>query len=280
MQNDKLKQFLEKIKKQEEEKRVIADTASSIPCVNETVRERNVSDDNEQPYNVRAGKVHNSHKCVYEDKSRRMADVRTYRKENGKLEAVITGAPVNYYNRAEKRYRQIDNTLERRGNTRNSMDFIGYENRYNSFKVRFAETTASSDMMRVEKDGYEIYFKLLTHDLLISDGNIYNRGFREVQATIGQSANDNLTSKVKYADLYDGIDFDYEIRPDSIKEDITVKSRRDSYTFAFKVFTNGLDIRLSEDGKEIRFIASVSLEDTSEGEQQVRKHNLCRGLYK
>ena len=266
MQNDKLKQFLEKIKKQEEEKRVIADTASSIPCANETVRERNVSDDNEQPYNVRAGKVHNSHKYVYEDKSRRMADVRTYRKENGKLEAVITGAPVNYYNRAEKRYRQIDNTLERRGNTRNSMDFIGYENRYNSFKVRFAETTASSDMMRVEKDGYEIYFKLLTHDLLISDGNIYNRGFREVQATIGQSANDNLTSKVKYADLYDGIDFDYEIRPDSIKEDITVKSRRDSYTFAFKVFTNGLDIRLSEDGKEIRFIASVSLEDTSEGD--------------
>ena len=266
MQNDKLKQFLEKIKKQEEEKRVIADTASSIPCVNETVRERNVSVDNEQPYNERTGKIHNSHKYVYEDKSRRMTDVRTYRKENGKLEAVITGAPVNYYNRAEKRYRQIDNTLERRGNTRNSMDFIGYENRYNSFKVRFAETTASSDMMRVEKDGYEIYFKLLTHDLLISDGNIYNRGFREVQATIGQSANDNLTSKVKYADLYDGIDFDYEIRPDSIKEDITVKSRRDSYTFAFKVFTNGLDIRLSEDGKEIRFIASVSLEDTSEGD--------------
>ena len=265
MQNDKLKQFLKKIKKQEEEKRVIADTASSIPCVNETVRERNVSVDNEQPYNERTGKIHNSHKYVYEDKSRRMTDVRTYRKENGKLEAVITGAPVNYYNRAEKRYRQIDNTLERRGNTRNSMDFIGYENRYNSFKVRFAETTASSDMMRVEKDGYEIYFKLLTHDLLISDGNIYNRGFREVQATIGQSANDNLTSKVKYADLYDGIDFDYEIRPDSIKEDITVKSRRDSYTFAFKVFTNGLDIRLSEDGKEIRFIASVSLEDTSEG---------------
>ena len=266
MQNDKLKQFLKKIKKQEEEKRVIADTASSIPCVNETVRERNVSVDNEQPYNERTGKIHNSHKYVYEDKSRRMTDVRTYRKENGKLEAVITGAPVNYYNRAEKRYRQIDNTLERRGNTRNSMDFIGYENRYNSFKVRFAETTASSDMMRVEKDGYEIYFKLLTHDLLISDGNIYNRGFREVQATIGQSANDNLTSKVKYADLYDGIDFDYEIRPDSIKEDITVKSRRDSYTFAFKVFTNGLDIRLSEDGKEIRFIASVSLEDTSEGD--------------
>ena len=266
MQNDKLKQFLKKIKKQEEEKRVIADTASSIPCVNETVRERNVSVDNEQPYNERTGKIHNSHKYVYEDKSRRMTDVRTYRKENGKLEAVITGAPVNYYNRAEKRYRQIDNTLERRGNTRNSMDFIGYENRYNSFKVRFAETTASSDMMRVEKDGYEIYFKLLTHDLLISDGNIYNRGFREVQATIGQSANDNLTSKVKYADLYDGIDFDYEIRPDSIKEDITVKSRRDNYTFAFKVFTNGLDIRLSEDGKEIRFIASVSLEDTSEGD--------------
>ena len=136
MQNDKLKQFLEKIKKQEEEKRVIADTASSIPCANETVRERNVSVDNEQPYNERTGKIHNSHKYVYEDKSRRMTDVRTYRKENGKLEAVITGAPVNYYNRAEKRYRQIDNTLERRGNTRNSMDFIGYENRYKPSKVR------------------------------------------------------------------------------------------------------------------------------------------------
>ena len=131
--------------------------------------------------------------------------------------------------------------------------------------AEFQERTSLNELSG-GKDGYEIYFKLLPHDLLISDGSIYNRGFREVQATLGQSTNDNLTSKVKYADLYDGIDFDYEIRPDSIKEDITVKSRRDNYTFAFKVFTNGLDIRLSEDGKEIRFIASVSLEDTSEGD--------------
>ena len=255
MQNDKLKQFLERIKKKEEEKRGLANDSSCELNMDEAVKATSVSPVDAKVKIAQIDKMHASRKYIYEDKSRRRADVRTYRKEKGKLEAVITGAPVNYYNRTEKRYRQIDNTLERTENTRSSMDFVGYENRYNSFKVRFAETTASSDMMRVEKDGYEIYFKLLPHDLLISDGSIYNRGFREV-----------LTSKVKYADLYDGIDFDYEIRPDSIKEDITVKSYRDNYTFAFKVFTNGLDIRLSEDRKEVRFIASVSLEDTSEGD--------------
>ena len=65
---------------------------------------------------------------------------------------------------------------------------------------------------------------------------------------------------------FGGIDFDYEIKPDSIKEDIIIKSRRENYTFAFQVFTTGLDICLSEDRKEIKFVASVSLEDTTEGD--------------
>ena len=154
MQNDKLKQFLERIKKKEEEKRGLSNDSSCELNMDESVKATSVSPVDAKVKIAQIDKMHASRKYIYEDKSRRRADVRTYRKEKGKLEAVITGAPVNYYNRTEKRYRQIDNTLERTENTRSSMDFVGYENRYNSFKVRFAETTASSDTMRVETAGY------------------------------------------------------------------------------------------------------------------------------
>ena len=266
MENDKLKQFLEKIRKREEEKSVTTDIAFNKLCAEKSASERFAADDNAHKEIPHAGKTRGGHKYIHEDKSRRRANVRTYLKEKGKSETVITGVPVNYYNRAEKRYRQIDNTLEYRSGTLDGMNFSGYENRYNSFKARFAESTASSDLMRIEKDGYELYFKLLPYDFLIGKGMLYKRGHRDVHAAIGQGEYSSRISKIKYGNLYDGIDFDYEIRSDSIKENITIKSRGDNYIFAFKVLAKGLDASLSEDKREVRFIASVSQNDTSEGD--------------
>lgn len=263
MQNEKLKLFLDKIKSKEN-----CLKNNTIFATSEIKQQEAVETVNNNAVKSSKTKKGIEHKYIYEDKSMRKADMRTYRKDKNKWETVITGASVNYYNRAEKRYRQIDNTLEQRTDLISDKDFTGYENKYNSFKVRFAENTVNSDLMRVEKDGYQIYFKLLQQNLLVKDSGIYNGRHNDIKAAVVKDENlkDRHEAKIKYNSIYNDIDFDYEVRSDSIKEDITIKSRYDNYNFVFKVLAKGLDLRLLDNDKKICFVATESFEDTQEGD--------------
>ena len=64
-----------------------------------------------------------------------------------------------------------------------------------------------------------------------------------------------LTTDVLYRDVYDGVDLSYELCGYDVKENIIVKSRRDSYSFTFHLNTGDLVPIMQEDGS-ILFVDS------------------------
>ena len=185
-----------------------------------------------------------------EDKTLRTANARYYITGNGERKAVITASPRHYYSEADKRMRRIDNTLELKNGV--------YENKYNGFKVRFAEDTAAENLMRVKKDGYEIAFALA--DNSATDGRMLRSGrrgchavLRDVKARMTDNADDKLESGIDYPDIFDGVNFEYEVKPNEIKENIRIAKLSDNYEFAFVVTANGLRLEANGESNEIEF---------------------------
>ena len=258
MYNERLKKFIEQIKQKNIETNQADVQGTNGESVFGRVREKETLNN----------KQNSKTKYIYEDKSRRSANARCYRTEKGETETVISGEAVNYYNCKEKKYRQIDNTLEYRSDKTCDRDFAGYENRYNSFKVRFAEKSASSDLMRVEKDGYELYVKLFEQNLTIRNNAVINRRYNNVSSILQESREkiNPLVSGIRYNELYDGVDFEYEVSSTQIKENITIKTKRENHSFAFKIYSKGLIMREKSSGKEIEIVAEETHENTKAGD--------------
>ncbi len=258
MYNERLKKFIEQIKQKNIETNQEDVQETNGEGILGRVREKDALNN----------KQNSKTKYIYEDKSRRSANARCYITEKNETERVISGEAVNYYNCKEKKYRQIDNTLEYKSDKSCDRDFAGYENRYNSFKARFAEKSADSDLMRVEKDGYELYIELFKQNLTIRNNAIINRRYNNVSAILQEARGkiNPLVSGIRYNELYDGVDFEYEVRPTQIKENITIKTKRENHSFAFKIYSKGLTIREKPSGKEIEIVAEETHENTKAGD--------------
>lgn len=116
MYNERLKKFIEQIKQKNIETNQADVQGTNGESVFGRVREKETLNN----------KQNSKTKYIYEDKSRRSANARCYRTEKGETETVISGEAVNYYNCKEKKYRQIDNTLEYRSDKTCDRDFAGY----------------------------------------------------------------------------------------------------------------------------------------------------------
>lgn len=119
MYNERLKKFIEQIKQKNIETNQADVQGTNGESVFGRVREKETLNN----------KQNSKTKYIYEDKSRRSANARCYRTEKGETETVISGEAVNYYNCKEKKYRQIDNTLEYRY----------YETRYEDYVMGTGE---------------------------------------------------------------------------------------------------------------------------------------------
>ena len=69
-----------------------------------------------------------------------------------------------------------------------------------------------------------------------------------------------ISSKVRYENILDGVDLEYNMVGDTVKENIIVKERRDSYSYRFGLHYDGLTYALEQDGS-IRF-SDIKTEET------------------
>ena len=261
MESENLKKFLEKLK---------SETKTEPDFRNNVDVKKNISEAKKAQKSAINKLADKSANIVFEDKNKRNNNSRHYKMSDGTWKTVITASPQNYYNSAEKKMRGIDNTLELRRDISDVKDFSGYENKYNSYKVRFSEDTAKSDLMSIEKDGHKVWFKLIPSSLSVIRGNghrvgghkfsramVENKakcGVRVPECSCDIDASDKKESIVKYNELCEGTDFDYEVKSDRVKENIIINKRLNSYEYAFHVFVSGLEMRLSNDGKTVEFI--------------------------
>ena len=136
--------------------------------------------------------------------------------ENGEIIAKVYDQDIHYLK--DGKYEEIDNTLIENSNY--------FSNRSNNFKVKFNKLL-EENLMTIEDKDYYLNLKLLN---------------------IGNYTLINNQNIIKYLNVYDGIDLEYNISANKIKENIILNNKLANIkNFIFLIDTN-LDLKKNSDG--------------------------------
>ena len=181
--------------------------------------------------------VHEKTKKVLEEVAKGKM-YRTFKKAGGGYKTHIFGSAINYYDEQSGRYRNSDTGLVKNREIDEVIDFAGFENKTAGFTVRFAENLDGKKIYTIKKDKYSATVSL-------EESN-------SVSASIEtQKGNQKLV----YQNYADGIDLEYEVCPNHIKEYIVYKKQLKQYDCKFSLKLNNLKPEVGENGKELHFIS-------------------------
>ena len=193
---------------------------------------------------------------LYEDQSGREENIKRFVREDRAVEAVVYPYPVHYQKNGE--WKDIDNRLVLETQPDGTKV---YTNREGAYRISFATNSNSNELVRVEKDGYTISWRLSnrnassTAQVVMQEAELASLG----ETASAQTANDmrqlpNLSSVITYADALSGTDISYVVGPTGVRELITIESAMrlaDDYTM--EVTCEGLTPEVT--GNEIRFLS-------------------------
>ncbi|WP_367566765.1 DNRLRE domain-containing protein [Lacrimispora sp.] len=169
-----------------------------------------------------------------------------YRNENGEIEQVD-----NSLTETEEEYTVgTPSSALMRSRTRTR---TGYGNSAGSTKVLFPENITSSQGISIEKGDFRI-------ELIPSGGSFEKSAVWE--------------NSIRYSDVYPGIDYQYTLVGNTVKEDIILLEETDKNQFSFSIRTGGLKaaqekntiILYDEDKKNPEFVLEAPLMIDAEGE--------------
>ncbi|MBQ2809515.1 MAG: hypothetical protein IJF11_01335 [Clostridia bacterium] len=185
-----------------------------------------------------------------EDKALREENVKHFKLSNGTTKAVIYPGAVHYKD-ANGNWIDIDNALTLNGSEYSTS---------NKSKIKFATKSGSNCLISIKDGEYKIDFTPLnTNKVNVAIENPQKSNSRKFEDL---SRLNSLVSMATYANIYDGIDLEYILAGNNVKENIIVKEKQDSYTFAFELKLNKLSAML-ENG-------AVILTDADTGEQKYK----------
>ncbi|MBR5139715.1 MAG: DNRLRE domain-containing protein, partial [Clostridia bacterium] len=154
---------------------------------------------------------------------------------DGTSRAVVYSQSVHYRD-DDGKWTHIDNTLTESG-SEYSTD--------NKTKIKFANKSGSSGLVSINNGSYKIEFTPLgTNKVEVVIENPEKNNSRKFE---DMSRLNGLTSKATYANIYDGIDIEYILSGNNIKENIIVNEEKSSYIFSFELKLNGLTAMLEDE---------------------------------
>ena len=163
---------------------------------------------------------------------------------DGSMLAASYSVPVHYYKNDE--WKDIDNTLVSE-NAKTGSDIRGFVNTESGVKYKFAQSSAEAALLEMTADGYSVSWEL------VADKNTVAASVTNPEEQNGNSDDDILNgnkniSSVKYINILNDTDIEYILRGNDVKENITVKSAKDNYTYSFRIRVSGAALVLKEDG--------------------------------
>ena len=172
---------------------------------------------------------------AYEIVSLREKNVKHFRLADGTCQAVVYGEAVHRLN-DEGEWKEINNALS---------DINGAIET-NDSRVSFTKKITGNETLYTLKNGKYKVTVGLTGDKKKTEGIIRNNTVCEDgMTTLQKLINiENMSSSVTYRDILDGIDLEYIIISDSVKENIIVKEQRENYSFSFTLKLNNLTAKL------------------------------------
>ena len=136
-------------------------------------------------------------------------------------------------------------------------DIKGFVNTASGVRFKFASNSKSAKLFRMKFDEYEVSWGLASNNVNnVSPVVAGKPSFEDLDENERAMALENLSSVVRYADIFDGVDIEYVVRGNDVKENIVIKEKQDSYSYKFEIKTKKLTASLEEDG-------SVSLKNNS-----------------
>jgi len=182
-----------------------------------------------------------------EDEALRDENIKHFKLSDGTTKAVVYSQAVHYKD-GDGKWIDIDNALTLNGSEYSSN---------NKQTVKFANKSGSNGLVSIKDGYYKIDFTPLnTNKVKVEIENPQGNNSRKFE---DMSVLNNLVSKATYADIYDGIDIEYILVGNNIKENIIVKEKQDSYTFSFELKLNKLSAELKD--------GAIILSDYDSGEQ-------------
>lgn len=163
-----------------------------------------------------------------EDETLRDENTKHFKLSDGTTKAVVYSQAVHYKD-ADGKWVDIDNALTLNGSEYSSN---------NKSEIKFANESGSNGLVSIKDGDYKIDFTPLnTNKVSVVIENPQSNNSRKFE---DMSVLNNLVSKAIYANVYDGIDIEYILVGNNIKENIIVKEKQDSYTFSFELKLNKL----------------------------------------
>lgn len=182
-----------------------------------------------------------------EDIALREENVKHFKLSDGTVKAVSYASPVHYLDE-NGNWIDIDNALTLSGNEYKTS---------NKTKIKFANKSGSNGLVSIKDGNYKIDFTPLSTNkvsVVIENPQSNNsRKFDDVKAL------NNLVSKATYQNIYNGIDFEYILVSNNIKENIIVKEKQDIYSYSQELVLNKLSATLDN--------GAIILSDYDTGEQ-------------
>ena len=167
---------------------------------------------------------------IEEKESLRDENIKHYLLSDGTTKAVVYSSPVHYLNENGE-WTDIDNTLSLISNEYTAN---------NKFEIKFAKKSGSSNLLSIKDGEYKITFSPLNANKsnaeIENPEKVNSLKFKDV------SELPNLKSRVIYENAYDGVNLEYILTGNNIKENLIVNKRLNEYVFEFEIKVKGLEL--------------------------------------
>ena len=184
---------------------------------------------------------------VYELTELRNEFEKHYLMSDGTVVAATYAEPVNYYDKTDGTWKEIDNTLTQVGGR--------YRNKgHGGFDVSFRGDGSSGDLVEITVDGHTLSWSVSVQN----ESGVKDTVKAQANATVKQKdtkrtdkfAADKASSGMRYNSPFSGnkiIDVDYSVSQYKVKEDITIYSSKDANVLQYTYNCGSLTAVLNED---------------------------------
>ena len=185
--------------------------------------------------------------AIGEDISLRNENTKYIRMSDGSYHVAMYETAVHYLNE-DGDWDEIDNTLVS-SSSNDTGDFAGVSNLKGKWSVKFANNSSSSKLVAIKDSEYKLSFHLVNANK--------SKAATVIQPDLSENDESSVLerilivkkgiSRVKYSDILDGVDIEYVMVGNSIKENIIVKNKSGNYQYVFDMKLNKLTAELIDE---------------------------------
>ena len=193
-----------------------------------------------------------------EDTSMRTENAKYIRMSDGSYYVAMYENAVHYLDENDV-WQEIDNTLSASG-AQDADDYEGVEAANGNRSIKFAQNSNAAGLLTIKEGSYKIRFSLAEANKSKA-AVITNPSSHAEDATTLEKITEvkKGVSSVLYEDILDGVDLEYVVIGNSVKENLIVKEKAESYVYTFDMRLNKLCAELTENGE-------IVLKDETSGE--------------